>query len=369
MKILHITYDMRIGGTEMVIKNLIESNSDESIDMSIFCIESPLGPWGEELKQSGISVTEKARQPGFDIKLIKALRSHIKENHIDILHCHQYTPWVYGTIAAAFTNAKVVFTEHGRFYPDSSSWKRKFVNPILCKLTSVITAISRATKEALVTYEFIPRNSIDVVYNGISPLAPNQEAATQLKAQLELPQEALVFGTVARLDPIKNQKMLIKAFGNIQGALPNAYLLIVGDGELMSDLKALVQQLNLNTKVIFTGYKSNPTNFLAIMDVFLLPSLSEGTSITLLEAMSIGKPCIVTNAGGNPEIVEHMETGLVVANNNEQELTQAMLSISQSSNLYVKLSDNAKPRFDTHFHASKMFDSYSKIYRQTLESK
>ena len=368
MKILHITYDMRIGGTEMVIKNLIEANTDDSIDMSIFCIESPLGPWGEQLKQSGIHVKEKSRQPGFDVKLIKAIRSHIKENQIDILHCHQYTPWVYGTIAAAFTNAKVIFTEHGRFYPDSSNWKRKFVNPILCKLTSVITAISQATKEALVTYEFIPKDRIEVVYNGISPLVPNQAATARLEAQLSLPKNALVFGTVARLDPIKNQKMLIKAFGNIQEALPNAYLLIVGDGELMNDLKALVEQLNLNTKVIFTGYKSNPTNFLAIMDVFLLPSLSEGTSITLLEAMSIGKPCIVTNAGGNPEIVEHMKTGLVVANDNEQELTEAMLSISQSSNLYVKLSDNAKPRFDTHFHASQMFDSYSKIYRQTLES-
>ena len=368
MKVLHITYDMRIGGTEMVIKNLIESNTDESIDMSIFCIESPLGPWGEELKKAGISISVKARQPGFDLLLIKAIRKHIKDNHIDIVHCHQYTPWVYGAIATAFTSTKVVFTEHGRFYPDSSSWKRKFVNPILCKLTSVITAISKATKDALVTYEYIPFDSVDVVYNGIEPLRPNQEELPQLKTQLELPQDALVFGTVARLDPIKNQKMLITAFAEVSAILPNAYLLIVGDGELMGELNSLVAQLGIAEKVLFAGYKLDPSNYPAIMDVFLLPSLSEGTSITLLEAMSIGKPCIVTNAGGNPEIVAHLETGLVVTNDNEQELKDAMISISQSNDLYVKLSNNAKPRFDEHFHVTKMFDSYSKIYRRTLES-
>ncbi|BFT29624.1 glycosyltransferase [Alteromonas sp. D210916BOD_24] len=367
MRVLHITYDMRIGGTEMVIKNLIESNTDDTIAMSIFCIECPLGPWGEELKDAGVPVYKQKRQPGFDIGLIKTIRQHIKEKNIDIVHCHQYTPWVYGALATAFTNTRVVFTEHGRFYPDSSSWKRKLVNPFLSQLTSAITAISKATKEALITYEFIRPEKIDVVYNGIKPLEPVLEALIPLKAKLELPEDAWVFGTVARLDPIKNQKMLIRAFANVSDVLPNAYLLIVGDGELMSELKALVAQLNLTQKVIFTGYKSNPTNYLAIMDVFLLPSLSEGTSITLLEAMSLGKPCIVTNAGGNPEIVAHLETGLVTANDNEQELEEAMLSISQSKELYSQLAANAMPRFKANFHAKKMFSNYAKIYRETLE--
>ena len=163
-KIMHITYDMRIGGTEMVIKNLIDGANTEAYKMSVLCIESPLGPFATDLMDNSIQFYELNRQPGFDTKLIAQIRRVIKEDDIDIIHCHQYTPWVYGVIAATLTNTKVIFTEHGRFYPDSSSWKRKLINPILNCLTEQVTAISEATKTALVNYENIAKKSIDVIY-------------------------------------------------------------------------------------------------------------------------------------------------------------------------------------------------------------
>jgi hypothetical protein len=124
LNILHITYDMRIGGTEMVIKNIIEGCDTNLFSMSVLCIEAPLGPFAEELQNNGTPFFELQRQPGFDTSLIKSIRQIIKANNVDIIHCHQYTPWVYGVIAAALTNTKVIFTEHGRFYPDSCTWKR-----------------------------------------------------------------------------------------------------------------------------------------------------------------------------------------------------------------------------------------------------
>jgi len=134
-KILHITYDMRIGGTEMVIKNLIEGKGNSSFEQSILCIEAPIGPFGKMLKEKMVTINVISRQDGFDITLIKKIRHYIKQHEIDILHCHQYTPWIYGVLAAAFSNVKVIFTEHGRFYPDSSSWKRKIINPLLILFT------------------------------------------------------------------------------------------------------------------------------------------------------------------------------------------------------------------------------------------
>ena len=115
MKVLHVTYDMRIGGTEMVIKNIIEGSASNNVEMSIFCIEEPLGPWGLSLKENGISVTSYSRAPSFDLQLVRSLRRHIKRCSIDVVHCHQYTPWVYGALASLGTKAKVIFTEHGRF--------------------------------------------------------------------------------------------------------------------------------------------------------------------------------------------------------------------------------------------------------------
>ncbi len=360
MRILHITYDMRIGGTEMVIKNLIEGNTDDSIEMSIYCIESPIGPWGEELKDKGVPICGQARKPGFDTSLIRAIRQHIKAQQIDIVHCHQYTPWVYGALAAAFTKTKVIFTEHGRFYPDSSSWKRGIVNPLLMKLTDHVTAISSATKRALVNFEFIPEKAIDVVYNGIEPLKVDASRQDTIK-QLGLPSDAFIFGTVARLDPIKNQTMMINAFAKVARNNENTYLVIVGDGDMRSTLETLVEQHRLRDRVIFTGYRSDPKAFIDAFDVFLLSSLSEGTSMTLLEAMSLGKPCVVTDAGGNAEVIKHNYNGLVCENDNEDAFSQACSSMLSADFEHYRL--QCKERFDSMFSVATMQAQYSKIWK------
>ncbi len=356
MNILHITYDMRIGGAEMVIKNIIDGMHGDEFNMSIFCIEDQIGPWGKQLQENGIAIQSYARKSGFDWRLVGKIREYIRACDIDIVHCHQYSPWVYGTLAAIFTKAKVIFTEHGRFYPDSGTTKRKLANFFLMKATSSCTAISKATKQALVTYENIPHRRIEVIYNGIAPLKAtdqNRNTATN---------QTFKFGTVARLDPIKNQSMMIKAFARVINEGADAELIIVGDGDMRNTLESLVQQLNITDSVIFTGYKTDPTAFMVNMDVFLLSSLSEGTSMTLLEAMSLGKPCIVTNAGGNPEIIEHGINGIVVDNDDENAFYKAMLDIISDKDLLEKYGAASAALFKSKYCINKLIDNYKRVY-------
>ena len=363
MKVLHITYDMRIGGTEMVIKNIIEGNNPDDITMSIYCLETPLGPWGKALQQDGIEITTTPRQPGFDTRLIKAIRQHIKQHNIDIVHCHQYTPWVYGTLAALMTSAKVIFTEHGRFYPDSSSWKRRIINPLLCMATHAITAISEATRQALTEYEFIPAQKIAVIYNGIAPLQPATTNTDALRASLGIAENALIFGTIARFDPIKNQLMMIRAFAKAKASHAAIHLLMVGDGEERERLEAEVERLGITASVTFTGYIPNPAEMLAAMDIFLLSSLSEGTSMTLLEAMSLSKPCIVTHAGGNPEIIHNDYNGLVVPNDNAQAFTEAMCQLIDDPGQRAEFARHAQLRFAAQFNRQHMLAGYYSLYK------
>ncbi len=368
MRVMHVTFDMRIGGTEMVIKNIIEGNSDANIEMSIYCIEAPLGPWGEDLKASGTPIAVEERQPGFDSSLINKIRKHIKDNDIDILHCHQYTPWVYGTLAAAFTKTKVIFTEHGRFYPDSSSWKRKLVNPVLHKFTSAVTAISEATKSALEEFEAIPKSDVKVIYNGIKPLDSDNEAKNALKERLKLPDNCIILGTVARFDPIKNQEMMIKAFSKALRDRNNLILLLVGDGELRPTLETIVKEEGISNNVRFTGYIKDPSQFIDLMDVFLLSSLSEGTSMTLLEAMSLSKPCIVTDAGGNPEIIIDQQNGLVTPNGCCSSFSHAIETLSSSPLKLKAMGENGYNIFCEKFSANTMVSHYSSIYFETMEN-
>jgi glycosyltransferase involved in cell wall biosynthesis len=337
--------------------------------MSVLCIESPLGPFSEELKKNGIEFYELNRQPGFDTNLIKQIRQTLKSNNVDIIHCHQYTPWVYGTIAAAFTRTKVIFTEHGRFHPDSSSWKRKISNPFLLMLTERVTAISKATKKALTEFEFIPKTKIEVIYNGIKPLVSNNEKVHILREKFKIPKNANVLGTIARLDPIKNQTIMIRSLKKLLTTLPNTYLIIVGDGEEREKLENLVDELDVRTHVFFTGYITQPVDYLEVMDVFLLSSLSEGTSMTLLEAMSLSKPCVVTDAGGNAEIILHEESGFVTQNNDSEMFYQAIKKLLRIKNEVNRLGNLANNRFMKNFTAHQMNGNYSKLYNDVLHNK
>lgn len=368
MNILHLTFDMRIGGTEQVIKNLIFGADSMRFTMSVLCIESPLGPFADDLLAMNIPIHSLARKPGFDISLIGKIRQHIIEHKIDIIHCHQYTPYVYGLLGALLTSAKVVFTEHGRFYPDSTTWKRRLINPILHKFTAATTAISAATRDALVDYEFIPHDDIHVIYNGIIGVAAEPPQINALRETFGLSPDCILFGTIARLDPIKNHSMMLRAFKRVIDAGTNAKLMIVGDGDERANVDSLIDELGLAEYVIMTGYEPKPHNHLALMDIYLLPSLSEGTSMTLLEAMSLGKTCIVTNAGGNPEIVLHDETGLVTPNDDEQAYAQAMIMLANNTQQQDTFSKAAKIRFEQTFSIKHMVQAYQALYSQLSSS-
>ncbi|MDP5032329.1 glycosyltransferase family 4 protein [Paraglaciecola sp.] len=363
-KVLHLTYDMRIGGTEMVIKNLIESSDPRLLDMSIYCIEEPIGPWGVALQKNGIQITAKARDPGFDISLIFAIRKHIKNQNIDVLHCHQYTPWIYGVLAAWGTKIKVIFTEHGRFYPDTSSWKRRLINPWLCRITDHITSISQATKNALIEFENIPQEQIKVIYNGISALQINNEDIGELKNELGISDSTKVLGTIARLDPIKNHEMMLEAFKIVNETHYNTVLIIVGDGETRQKLEEKVAKLDLKDKVFLTGFKPQPANYLGCFDIYLLSSLSEGTSMTLLEAMSIGKACVVTDAGGNKEVIKNGDNGLVTLNDDAKAFASSIKLLLADESLKQNMSKNAIVRFKQNFTAKGMNQAYENLYRE-----
>jgi len=127
IRILHITHEMAIGGTQQVINQLITNLDSQRFDCEIACIDSEVGELGEKLQNLGTKIVVFQRGSGFDFNLIRQLKALIKLEKYDVVHCHQYTPYVYGIFASLFSKSKVVFTEHGRFHPDGYSWKRRVV--------------------------------------------------------------------------------------------------------------------------------------------------------------------------------------------------------------------------------------------------
>lgn len=367
-RILHVTFNMGIGGTEQVIRQLVEATSRLEIVSEIVCIDGNVGPIGDALKKSGVQVHCVNRATGLDWALITKIRSLIKGGAFDIVHCHQYTPYFYGWLAALGTRAKVVFTEHGRFHPDRHRYKAFLFNAVASRMTSRLVSISKATKDALVEYEFMPRSRIQVVYNGIRPLVRDEKATRELRASLGIPEGDFVVGTVARLDPVKNQTMMLDAFKTFRQQYPDAWLLMVGDGPDRAMLEQRARDIKVDDRTVFTGFVNEPANHLSLMDVFLLSSHTEGTSMTLLEAMSLGIPSIVTRVGGNPEIVQHMANGLLVPPDDANAFSVAISKLRADPGLREQMKNEAFRIFAARFSAQAMAQQYIDLYKHSLGS-
>lgn len=364
LRVLHLTFNMGIGGTEQVIRQLIMSMGEKyGIESEILCIDGQVGPIGQSLERTGVAVHKVARIPGFDCSLVVAIRKRLKEGQFDVVHCHQYTPWVYGSLAAQFTRVKVVFTEHGRFYPDRYRYKAAMINPIIALLTSKIVAISSATRDALARYEFIPKRKISVIYNGIAPLIPNDGKAMSLREQLGIPVGATVVGTVSRLDPVKNQSMMLRAFKMLLAQHPNSWLLIVGDGPSRTALEKLAEDLGIAQRTSFAGFISAPVNYLTLMEIFLLSSFTEGTSMTLLEAMSLGIPIVATDVGGNSEVLKDEGSGILVSSDDAESFYRAISLLLTDKGTFEEKSETAKAVFTERFSCDTMAMQYASIYR------
>lgn len=364
-RILHLTHDMAIGGTQQVISQLLTHLDGDRFHCEIACIDGAVGSLGEKLQSNGIKFHVFHRGNGFDLALIKAVRKLLKDEKFDIVHCHQYTPYVYGIFASIFSGAKVVFTEHGRFYPDSYSWKRRLVNPILGKLTDSIVAISAATGRALADYEWFSRNQIKTIYNGLEPSTVSSDL-NHWRMQFGIPEGMLVYGTIARFDPIKNISMMINAFKEVHGKNANTRLLLVGDGDERSMLENLAREAGVEDSVIFTGFQQETAKLMSLIDIYLLTSFSEGTSMTLLEAMSSGTCSIVTGVGGNVELIEHESSGVIVESEDTPALASWMSVLATDQEKCRALGDEAAKVFNENFSITTMIDGYSRTYENVL---
>ncbi len=353
---------MDVGGTEQVIRQIVKASDTSLYESSIVCVDGKVGDIGQAMRGEGISVTAVVRGAGFDRQTIGSLRAHIKKHDIDVVHCHQYTPYCYGAVAAFRLGLQVIFTEHGRFYPDRFTWKRRIVNQLLYRLADNITCISNATRMALSRFEWIPKKRIQVIYNGVAMVErPQDEQA--IRRKLGISESALVLGTISRFDPIKNQVMMLEALSEIRQDHSDCVLVMAGDGPERTALESRAQELGIAESVHFTGFITDIAAYLNAIDIFLLTSFSEGTSMTLLEAMSVGKVVIATAVGGNVEVVEDGVSGILIPSGDTAALVASVKNLQTNTSEAQHLSDGATQAYANRFSVEKMIGGYEDIYQ------
>jgi glycosyltransferase involved in cell wall biosynthesis len=228
--------------------------------------------------------------------------------------------------------------------------------------------VSEDVRVRLERYEGLDARKIRVIYNGVTSRAPiDAQTRSKLRAELGFETGEFVIGTVGRFDPIKNLPMLVRAIASVAQREPRVRGLLVGDGPEMKSIRELVEQLGLRQQIRFTGFREDARELAQSMDLFVLSSFSEGTSMALLEAMSARVPVAVTAVGGNPEIVSGGETGWVVPSDDVDALSAALTEAMIDAPKREQRGAAGQRRFDERFRFETMIDRYRGLYRELLE--
>lgn len=362
MHVAHLLHSMDVAGAEKLVYDMIDLLADR-VRSSVLCLDH-VGDLGRELAHRGVRVACLHRKPGLDSRLPFRLARLLRRLRVDVLHCHQYTPYFYGALARALTpRVKLIFTEHGRHWPDRLRPRRVIANQLFQVLTDRYTAVSAWVKRHLVRYEKMPGRRIAVIYNGLHPGqfdGPVDRAAK--RRQLGLAPDAPLVGTVARLAPVKDQATLLRAFARVHAARPDSRLLIAGDGPLREALQRQTRDLGLDGAVLFLGLRRDVPELLQALDVFVLSSLSEGTSVTLLEAMASALPCVATAVGGNPEVIQAGHSGLLTPRGDAQALADCLQQLLADPGLRRRLGQAARQRVRQRFTYPLMVYEFLKLY-------
>ncbi|MBL4702767.1 MAG: glycosyltransferase [Phycisphaeraceae bacterium] len=366
----HVLHTLAYAGAEVLAIALAKELGDRY--QSVFLCLDGLGSRGQEVAELGFEVVDLQRQPGIDLKVSRRIDQAVKTHKIDLLHTHQYTPFFYSAVSRKLRSTPpILLTEHGRHYPDQRKLKRVIANKLLWRKHDQVTAVGRFVAEALVQKEGFAQDVVKVIYNGIDPdafmLSNRDQVREKIQKELGLNKDQPVILQVARFHPVKDHETSIKAFSHVVKQLPDAVLLLAGDGGEQKQMQQLAKELGIEKEVRFLGVRKDIAQLMTVADVFVLSSLSEGISVTLLEAMASGVPICTTDVGGNSEIVQHAVTGLLSPRQDAQGLGANIVQQLIDLPLRQKFSDAGRRKLLSQFSQQQMHENYSKRYDTMLK--
>lgn len=318
------------------------------------------------LAQAGIPVHHLNKRDGIDLGLLWRLRRLLGERDIRIVHSHNFSAWLYSSIGAFGLNCvRHIHTEHSGV----EAFQRRYAaERWLSRLTYSVVAVSKHVHEVMINEIGISPERVKLVYNGVNTtrFAPNQAVRLANRKALGLDDADIAIGIVARLAPVKNHRHLLRSFAQLaRDATVPVKLFVVGDGSERMALELLCRDLGIATCVSFLGERRDTEALLNALDIYVLPSLSEGMNLTLLEAMSTGLPVVATAVGGNGEIVIDGTTGYLVPLGDETAMRDRLRDLALDEPTRRHYASAGRESVIERFDERKMIDQYLGLYRQT----
>jgi glycosyltransferase involved in cell wall biosynthesis len=364
--VCHVVHSLNLGGAEVLATRMAARLANDFRPV-VACLDDA-GVLADRLSEQNIPWIHLKRGGGLDWKCVRRLSAWLREHRVDLVHAHQYTPFAYTLLCGvAGQRPPVLFTEHGRFYPDRVSWKRRWLNRLLMKRSDRLIGVGRAVRRALIEVEGLPAAQTDVIYNGVPRTIADPTARCRLRGECGATDSTFVIVHVARLDPIKHHRLALVAMQKLIQSHTDAQLWMVGAGPERASLEAVRQELQLESHVKLLGERRDVPNLLSAADAAILTSHSEGIPLVLIEAMAAGLPIVATDVGGVSEIVIDGEQGSLVASNDAESLAAELQALACNSSLRERLGSAGRQRAEL-FTEDRMIESYHRLYRSMVRT-
>ena len=363
IRILHVVHSLDPGGMENGLINVARALNPDEFEVHVCCLERR-GRFAERLPYpENVSVLGKTA--GFSITATNRLIRKVLRIKPALLHSHNLGPLIYSSLATGFgLFCPILHGEHSELTEDERKPKRLRQRHLLYRCCRKIHTVSNSLRRQLIDFGF-PASKITVIANGVDTgrFAPGERVAARRK--IGLPTDALVIGIVGRFGPYKRHSMLIESFTLLAREFQKSHLLIVGSGgpeEIR--VRQQAEGSEAADRIRMTGFQANPSACYQSMDMLVIPSINEGLSNAMLEAMACGVPVLANRACGSTEVVDDGINGYIADLDSVEKLRE-YLRLALSNPLHLAdLGASARRKMTTSFSIDHMVAGYEQIYRK-----
>jgi len=364
MRIAHLIETDGPGGAERVLAHLATELQERGAWNVAFLPADGEGWLGRELERSGVAIEhfrlERPFSPAFAGWLHAALRRH----RVMVAHSHEFTMAVYGAWAARRAGIPHVITMHGNAYY-AERLRRRLAMRAAVGLSGRTVAVSLPLARRLARDLWIPRSRVAMIPNGVPRVPPGR---TTLREELGLRPDDRLLVSVGNLYPVKGQRHLVDALAALARLHPTVHVAIAGRGDLESALSAQARDHGVGERLHLLGLRSDIAAILAAADVFVLPSLSEGLPLALLEAMFAGCPIVASDVGEVGAVLAGGEAGVLVPPGDPTALAAAIGGLLSDPSRARELGARAALRAAAEYDVSQMVRRYLDTYHELIRT-
>ena len=362
-RIIHVLHRMGAGGTELALRKVVAGLDADRFKHTI-CTVAPVP---ENERNGDVRIVSLERNGKKTGSLVAELSRLFLREKPDIVHSRNWGA-IEAVVAAKLARVpRVIHSEHGRDINTmhGDPWRRRVFRRFCYGLADEVFAVSRELREHYARQLGLAPAKISVIPNGVdlNRFHPDASTRSRLRTQLDAGENEVVVGTVGRLDPVKDHASLLAAAEQVITAGMPVRIVIVGDGPGKDQLQSAIEKSAvLRGRVTLAGESGKPEEWLNSFDVFTLPSLSEGMSNTVLEAMATELPCVVTAVGANPDLVESDKTGFLFEPRDFRALAGRILQLGSDRGLRLAFGRRARQKVEVEFSLQRMLENYSRLY-------